>query len=275
MKKSLQPVQAFLRKIGLLNTVERLREQKSIRASRVANEAFVRDNPEFELPPESLAYDAHGKADWRYYRESGEGMATCIAREVKQLVTTPDPVVFEWGCGPGRVVRHLPAALAAAGIEGAVVHGSDYNPESIAWCQEKLPQVISHKNELEPPLPFDDASVDYIYSLSVFTHLSQEVGRRWMDELARVLRPGGVLMFTTHGDTLYEYLLAGEKKAYDEDGVVIRGGVEEGKKMFSAFHKPAFVKEHWLDEFELLGHHPPVHFRYVHAQDVWIVRKPG
>jgi SAM-dependent methyltransferase len=52
---------------------------------------------------------------------------------------------------------------------------------------------------MNPPLPFEDASFDLVYSISVFTHLDEEMQDAWLNELKRVLRPGGILIITVHG----------------------------------------------------------------------------
>ena len=87
-----------------------------------------------------------------------------------------------------------------------------------------------------------------------------------------MLKPGGVLLITTAGDNVYETeLLNKEKKEYKEQGIVVRGDYEEGKKMYLARHNPIYVKERLLNKFELIEH-APAGFPYI-AQDCWIVKK--
>ena len=42
------------------------------------------------------------------------------------------------------------------------------------------------------------ACPDAIYSVSVFTHLSEDFHRAWQGELLRVVRAGGIMMTTVH-----------------------------------------------------------------------------
>src|ERR1043165_8053538 len=51
------------------------------------------------------------------------------------------------------------------------------------------------------PLPYKDQMFDLIYSLSVFTHLSENHASQWLSEMNRVLKPGGILIITIHGLT--------------------------------------------------------------------------
>jgi hypothetical protein len=46
----------------------------------------------------------------------------------------------------------------------------------------------------------DACSVDLLYGISVFTHLSEYHRHLWLSEIARVLRPGGCAILTTHGE---------------------------------------------------------------------------
>ncbi|HEY0382006.1 MAG TPA: class I SAM-dependent methyltransferase [Candidatus Elarobacter sp.] len=48
--------------------------------------------------------------------------------------------------------------------------------------------------EPAPPSDLPAESFDVIYAYSVFTHLSEELQRAWIEEFRRLLRPGGVLV---------------------------------------------------------------------------------
>ncbi|MGV9269753.1 class I SAM-dependent methyltransferase [Kitasatospora sp. NPDC003701] len=47
------------------------------------------------------------------------------------------------------------------------------------------------------PLPFADASVDWVYAEHLIEHVTMPVAVGWLREARRVLRPGGVLRITT------------------------------------------------------------------------------
>jgi predicted SAM-dependent methyltransferase len=127
-------------------------------------------------------------------------------------------------------------------------------------------------NGLNPPLLFSNNFFDFIYSISVFTHLSEETGLSWAKELYRVLKPNGILLITTSGDSAYtQEMLVDEKKKYEREGVVVRGQYPEGKKMYLARHSPNYVREKLLNQFEIIEH-VPSGFPFI-EQDYWIARK--
>jgi SAM-dependent methyltransferase len=85
-------------------------------------------------------------------------------------------------------------------MDGARLVGCDVDERAIEWCRANIPGITFHQNRLEPPLEFaDDDSFDVILAASVFTHVPINVQRRWLLELRRVLRPGGLFLCTIEG----------------------------------------------------------------------------
>ncbi len=153
------------------------------------------------------------------------------------------------------------------------LYGADYNRRTIAWCRRNIAGVEFIDNDLSPPLPLPPEQMDCVYALSVFTHLSEAMHDAWRGELARVLRPGGVLILTTHGDCFRDRnLSATEQRDYDAGRLVVRGAVREGKKFYAAFHSPQFVRNRLLAGFDLLAH-VPCPRDWALEQDVWVARK--
>jgi SAM-dependent methyltransferase len=237
-----------------------------------SNRRFRREHPAFATPPRHLAYDALNHVDWRLYRESGLQHAGLFARVIAERTTAPGLEILEWGCGPGRLIRHMEALLPGRRVTLA---GSDYNPESIAWCRANLPGIAFVENGLDPPLPLPADAFDAVYSFSVVTHLSEAVQLAWLQELRRVLKPGGILAVTTHGEN-YRYLLASqeERRLFDAGELVVQGRYREGRKWFLAIHPETFVRERLLAGFTAVDR---VAARPEDAilQDLWVARKPG
>ena len=256
-----------LRTVGLLTAAERVHLVFVNRKQRQKNVLFRQANPDFMVPPEALAYDAYGWLDWDLYRKSGNDVAVLLSQLARRHLSDPDPLrVLEWGCGPARVIRHLPAAFGAK----TEVYGSDYNQDSIKWCSKSIPGVNFTLNGLEPPLPFDSGFFDFVYSISVFTHLSESVSRAWIEELLRITHSGSILIITMQGDAYLEKLLPDEVETYRSQGIVLRGKVTEGSRIFSAFHSRDYLTTQLFKNLEVVEFIPSPTL----GQDMWILRKP-
>jgi SAM-dependent methyltransferase len=154
-----------------------------------------------DLPPRRLQV-AVGGGD---YRE--------IGREYKRLFVElgglePGHDVLEVGSGSGRM------AFALGGWLRGRYEGFDVMPEAVEWCQANIStrhpnfnfRVADLRSERYNPggrheaadyrFPYDDASFDFAYLTSVFTHLLRPAVENYLAELARVLRPGGRLFAT-------------------------------------------------------------------------------
>lgn len=264
-----QRVAEVLRTTRLLTPVDRLRLVVALVASRRENRRFLAGHPDFPVPPPALAFDAYHHVRWREYHDSGMAHARLVADLVRQHVAGNPLRICEWGCGPGRVIRHLRTALGDRGVE---LFAADANAASIAWCREHLPDIDFRPNQQDPPLPFQAEAFDVLYAISVFTHLSARSHEQWMAEIFRVLRPGGVVLFTTHGDACADRLLPGELKRYRAGELVVRGQVREGSKCFVAYHPPNYVREKLLADAQVLVHLPSP-AAYQMSQDVWVATK--
>ena len=233
-----------------------------------ANLRFRSVHAEIATPPSHLAFDAYGHVDRAAYLASGEKDARIVAETVNRWLPGSGIRVCEWGCGPGRVIRHLRQLLSD---RRASLYGTDYNEETVEWCRASLEGIAFERNGLSPPLPFTDEYLDCVYALSVFTHLSDARHFEWIAELKRVIRPGGIVILTTHSDAATDRLLGPELARYKAGELVVRGQVKEGKKWFLAYQPPGFVRNELLAGWEVLSH---AHARMFGTQDLWVARKP-
>jgi SAM-dependent methyltransferase len=262
-------IQSLLRKIRLLSLADRARYHIKVWMLGKRNRKFKAENPGFALPPSYLAFDAYSSSHWEFYKVSGEQTASFLTTITCKYFSADNPLssIYEWGCGPARITRHLPSVF-----KDTEIHASDYNAQTIEWCREQIAGVSFIKNELHPPLPYPGNKFDFVYAISVFTHLSEMNGLNWAAELYRVLKPGGILLITTDSDSVYQKeFLTHEKKKYDTSGIVIKDEYEEGKKMYLTRHSPRYIKEKLLQPFEILEHVPGV-FPFM-KQDYWVARK--
>lgn len=123
---------------------------------------------------------------------------------------------LDFGCSSGRVARVLTAAYPDIRW-----HGCDPNEPAIAWAVEHLPGVELFPNGDEPPLPLADGSLDLAYAISIWSHFSPPLGLRWLEEMRRLIRPGGHLVCTTHGLTSVAfYVMRGLRTPLQSDEIV-------------------------------------------------------
>jgi len=178
--------------------------------------------------------------------------------------------VLDFGCGCGRVLRQVHRRTEAR------LAGSDVNPEPIAWCRQNLPIADFQVNGLEPPLPFPDGSFAVVYAFSVFTHLPEPMQRPWIDELVRVLRPGGRLLFTTLGKVHEPSLSDSERRSLHRSGVLVRDPSFPGANRCLAYHTVDYVKQKLTAGLEVRRHEPGKLLdlrERVAGQDAYLVRK--
>jgi SAM-dependent methyltransferase len=110
------------------------------------------------------------------------------------LELRPGLTVLDFGCSSGRVVRVLAAAFSEVDW-----HGCDPNADAIAWAAAHLPGIAFARSAEAPPLTYGDAAFDAVFAVSIWSHLAEGAALAWLDEMRRVLRPGGLLLLTTHG----------------------------------------------------------------------------
>jgi SAM-dependent methyltransferase len=260
-----QRVMQWLRHARLLESADAARFRWLARDSRASRDAFKRAFGDAPLPPDDIAYDAYGTLDWPFYWGFGKLSAEFLAPRVR--AHGRGGRVLEWGCGPARIIRHLPDLLGPTWN----VTGADANPRTIRWCTEHLPGIEFARNGETPPLPFDRAAFDCAYAVSVFTHLSADLQRDWARELRRVLKPCGLLICTLNGDASRALLMPSERAAFDRGEPVVRGEVKGGTRCYVAYHPPAFVRGDLLKGFEIVDHLPAPN-AFGDRQDIWIAK---
>jgi SAM-dependent methyltransferase len=157
----------------------------------------------------------------------------------------------------------------------ARLYGSDIDAEAIGWAQENLRDVGEFRvNRPEPPLPFADEQFDLVYSISIFTHLPEEMQWPMLHELRRILKPGGVLLTTKLDPAAYD-LPPEVSAAGARDGFAYWGDADatDGLPGFYrlAYHTREYVEREWGRYFEVLhvGSHD-----LNNTQDAVLLRRP-
>lgn len=174
--------------------------------------------------------------------------------------------ILDFGCGVGRVVRQWKT------LRGPKVYGTDYNPVLIEWCQKHLTFADFECNPLGAKLNYENEKFDFIYALSVFTHLPEELSDAWLKELGRVLKPGGYLYLTTHGAHYFPTRKPAEQAKLARGELVVVATEQAGSNACAAFHPEAYVRKHWTGQFSVVGFRPG-QTGLAMEQDAWLFRK--
>lgn len=150
-------------------------------------------------------WDRRAAEDARFYIASGAARSEAEFRQsgVRDLEDavldgvrlSPSASALEIGCGIGRLLVPLAARVGRA-------FGVDISPAMIERSKvftSKAPNVSTWCTDGSlAPLP--DTSMDFVFSYIVFQHIPDQAPvRRYVEEAARVLKPGGLFRFQVDG----------------------------------------------------------------------------
>jgi SAM-dependent methyltransferase len=160
--------------------------------------------------------------------------------------------ILDFGCGCGRFLIPMSFLLPPGKFSG-----TDIDQEAIGWLRENYPAFRDlDVNQFQPPTKYAAATFDFVYSVSIFTHLPEAMEESWLAELARIIKPGGYGLFTTHGANYVHLLTAAERAELTAKGFCYRvGQPTDGLPEFyqTSFHTVAYIREKWARHFEVLA----------------------
>jgi SAM-dependent methyltransferase len=157
-----------------MDALAALKTNRAPDAQRAINDAFYRS---------PLAAKRHP-------RDGLDAQETVTLLRYQSYVVGRD--VLDLGVGAGRTSRVL-AGLARA------YHAVDYSPLAVARLRKSMPKVRVHLEDMRDLARFDDDAFDFIlgagHVLDVVSHDDRE---RTLAGARRVLRPGGLIAFSSH-----------------------------------------------------------------------------
>jgi SAM-dependent methyltransferase len=112
-------------------------------------------------------------------------VATCLP------LLKPGSRILELGCGTGTDA----ATFAAAGHH---VIATDFVPSVIDAARDRhatLTNLTFQELRIDDPYPFPDSSFDAVYAHLALHYYTHDKTREIIDEVHRVLKPGGLLLF--------------------------------------------------------------------------------
>ena len=130
--------------------------------------------------------------DHQMLNELGYTSPTKIAQQLSQHLPDTRSTVFDIGCGTGLTCVFL--------AEKGYTHldGIDLSPDMVRVASERGIYRELLVGDVNQALERDDESYDAVVSSGTFTH--GHVGPEPLDEIFRILKPGGILACTIHQD---------------------------------------------------------------------------
>lgn len=108
-----------------------------------------------------------------------------MGKILRTLKPKPTDSILDLGCGVGDYMKAFREYTEH-------IVGLDL---SVSAATKKYPGVDFRAHDLNASLPFADASFDMLVSINLIEHLQDE--KTFLDECARVLKPGGTIALTT------------------------------------------------------------------------------
>jgi len=266
-------VLATLGKLGLLdgfvNGLQRIRYLSNLELVRGNARARRGGLPDgFPSPTPGMSNLVSNSYDVNAFYESGMVTAAALRSLLERHGAPMARLgrVLDFGCGCGRVLRHL------HDLGDVELKGVEPNPVLVNWCRDALPFVDVTRIEPRAPLPFPDAYFDLIYSFSVFTHLPAAEQQTTMKRLVRVLKPGGLLVFSVHGEGFRDQLGPAARSRFDAGELIVFHERYAGKNVCGAYHPDSYVRDRLAIGLDLLD--------FVRTgedgfnQDTYLLRRP-
>lgn len=164
--------------------------------------------------------------------------------------------ILDFGCGCGRVLMRMPTH------SGTQYYGVDLHPAAVEWLQRAMPEAIISRGNGAPPISLDVIEIDFLYAISVLTHLSQEKELAWLSEWARIMADGGHLFVTFRGeDWVQNYATEAQAEVINEVWNSTEGFCYQQHKFWDGifpsyyagtYHTRKYVKDRWGSIFDLV-----------------------
>jgi ubiquinone/menaquinone biosynthesis C-methylase UbiE len=148
-----------------------------------------------------------------------------------------------------------------ASFPNAEITCADVSVRSLEISRSRFPHINAQHVEIGgPTLPFADETFDLSFSACVFHHIAHSEHPRWLAELRRVTRKGGLLFIFEHNPLNPLTAKAVRECPFDENAVLIRAstfrqrvedaGWHAAHAVYRIFfpHLLSFARpaEHWL-----------------------------
>lgn len=230
------------------------------------NNKYKQPLKRFVFPTDRALFNTF-QLDYKKYYEDG----LIAAQEMIDwggLKAIKDPIVLDWGCGTGRVIRHIPYLK-----KDSICYGADIDCNTIQWCRQSIDSVyfdcIEHQT-----LPYPSNYFHLVYGISVLTHIPHTETQYWLIELKRVLQPNGIAVISTHGAHYFHQLSQQHKKQLLQEGAFSNANKQAGSRSKTTYHEASHFKKMLEYHFSIVEFWEGQEFpKKIGGQDCWVIRK--
>ena len=143
--------------------------------------------------------------DVNHYFSAGRSGLVCIERALATRgEDSGDPArILDFPCGYGRVLRHVRAAFPQSEITAC-----DLSLDAVDFCRDRFGATAVYSNEDPSRISLPRDSFDLIWVGSLLTHFDAPRWNVFLTFFRSLLKPGGVLVFSTHGRRTHEFIVA-------------------------------------------------------------------
>jgi 2-polyprenyl-3-methyl-5-hydroxy-6-metoxy-1,4-benzoquinol methylase len=223
---------------------------------------FVFDNPTFPTKESAIEYYFNNGLD-STQKLSNILLSTCGFSGKENIR------LLEFASGYGCVTRHIKNVIPFCSITACDIHN-----EAINFVQQKMGAEVILSTSNPENLRINQ-KFDVVFALSFFSHMPKTTSSRWMRQLASFIKPGGYLIFTTHGLKSRKFLSPYESLQFDSDGFYFKPASEQNdissQEYGTACTKPQYV----FNEISKIGGTTPVYYYegyWWSHQDIFVFR---
>ena len=227
-----------------------------------------------EIPPGCQMLDF----SLRHHRDAALSVSQYFAVALQQYQTLRQIIdrvfddsqslqVLDFACGYGRLLRFLVHSLRPEQIWAAEIQ-----PEAVDYVTHRF-GVHGLRSTPAPEAFRPGQKFDVIWVASLFSHLPDGLFRRWLNQLAGLLQPGGILCFSVHDEALLDDAMV------MPDGGLLYTAASENEDLDGEIYGTTFVSEAFVQSAirSALGHgldYRRFNKLLAHEQDVYICVGP-
>ena len=280
--------------------IKEIRKLKSLKVEKLADELVDKRHQTIvhkifgAMPKESIQVQYTGLSQQQTFIQGLTYLDLCkkiAERQSNSFENSNVGIVMDFGSGWGRITQ-----LLSLYFEPDRITGCDVMNSAIDEAKRNGVRAKFTKTEAWPPTSLQNETVDYIFSFSVFSHLSEDNAWAWIREFHRILRPGGLAFLTTRHKSFFNYLdtlhketdipsfangahkafrdIESAKESYDQ-GLFCFDGLGGGGKGLTpvygeAFIPPKYVHDKYGKTFSVVGFEDPIPTGLLDQATIWL-----